>query len=108
MPIFSFKDIQEPIRKINQGGKPLAIYYYGKNTGPNVDKMINETSSGAICINESAFHVLTELPFGGVGDSGMGKYHGPSGFDVCSHLKSVHNKMALNLYPLSCRFPPHT
>lgn len=54
----------------------MALYYYGNNLSKNVDKIINETSSGAISINESAYHALTELPFGGVGDSGMGKYHG--------------------------------
>lgn len=52
--------------------------------------------------------MLSEMPFGGVGASGYGKYHGISGFHTLSHLKPVLNKLALNIWPLSTRFPPFT
>ena len=99
---------------MNKMPKPLAIYYFGSNNSSKVDQLLNETSSGtdlmlgSLVVNESIFQVLTDLPFGGVGDSGYGKYHGQAGFDACSHLKAVHNKMALNMYPISCRYPPYT
>ena len=58
-----------------------------------VDDIVDHTSSGGVCVNQTLMHLLpAELPFGGVGDSGMGAYHGKTGFDVFSHRKSVLRK----------------
>ena len=59
-------------------------------------------------VNDSLFWVVSDMPFGGVGHSGYGKYHGKWGFYSCSHLKTVVNKLPLNIWPLSSRFPPFT
>ena len=72
--------------------KPLALYVFGNDTSA-VDAVVDGTSSGGVCINQTLMHLLpAELPFGGVGDSGMGAYHGKAGFDVFSHHKSVLRK----------------
>lgn len=54
LPIFTYTDLDIPIKYINQGAKPLAIYYYGSNTSSDIDRIIKETSSGAFVVNESA------------------------------------------------------
>ncbi len=103
LPILSFETIQEPIDYIQSQPKPLALYYFGKQ---NKD-IINLTSSGGACINDTIMHILpTTLPFGGVGESGMGAYHGKVSFDTFSHYKSV-----LHSHPhidLSVKYPPYS
>lgn len=72
---------------VNDREKPLALYYFGSK---NKQFLIENTSSGAVLVNDTIFHVIhTELPFGGVGNSGYGAYHGKFGFDGCSHMKPV-------------------
>ncbi|MGV3758245.1 MAG: aldehyde dehydrogenase family protein [Actinomycetota bacterium] len=72
--------------------KPLALYAFGGDDGP-IATVVDGTSSGGVCINQTLMHLLPpDLPFGGVGDSGMGAYHGKAGFDVFSHHKSVLRK----------------
>ena len=72
--------------------KPLALYVFA-NDEAAIDTIVAGTSSGGVCINQTLMHLLpADLPFGGVGDSGMGAYHGKSGFDVFSHRKSVLRK----------------
>lgn len=72
--------------------KPLALYVFAQR-GDVIDDMIENTTSGGVCVNQTLMHVLPpELPFGGVGDSGMGAYHGRTGFDAFSHHKSVLKK----------------
>jgi aldehyde dehydrogenase (NAD+) len=72
--------------------KPLALYVFADDDH-QVDSIIEETSSGGVCVNQTLMHLLPpDLPFGGVGDSGMGAYHGKSGFDAFSHRKSVLTK----------------
>jgi aldehyde dehydrogenase (NAD+) len=72
--------------------KPLALYVFAQDDGV-VDDIVDGTSSGGVCINQTLMHLLPpDLPFGGVGDSGMGAYHGKTGFDVFTHHKSVLRK----------------
>jgi aldehyde dehydrogenase (NAD+) len=72
--------------------KPLALYVFA-NDAAAIDAVVDGTSSGGVCINQTLMHLLpADLPFGGVGDSGMGAYHGKAGFDVFSHRKSVLRK----------------
>jgi aldehyde dehydrogenase (NAD+) len=72
--------------------KPLALYVFAGDEAA-VDTVVDGTSSGGVCINQTLMHLLPpDLPFGGVGDSGMGAYHGKAGFDVFSHRKSVLRK----------------
>jgi coniferyl-aldehyde dehydrogenase len=89
LPIVVINDADSIIRYINSRPIPLALYWFGKNK--NVMKQIlSETRSGGVTINDTLLHVAVEdLPFGGIGPSGMGAYHGKAGFDTFSHRKSV-------------------
>lgn len=72
------------------------------------EKVKTETSAGAFVVNDVAIHLINpELPFGGVGLSGSGRYHGKCGFDACSNPKSVVDAKILDMYPVSLRFPPY-
>ena len=87
-PIRCFDDIDEAISYINRREKPLALYYFGSvATGRHV---VSRTSSGGVCINDTIMHIVNDdIPFGGVGHSGMGRYHGRDSFEAFSHRRSV-------------------
>ncbi len=105
LPIVAYETIDEAISFINQREKPLALYIFSTKTKIQ-SKILNNTSSGGVCINDTISHITTSyLPFGGVGNSGMGKYHGKIGFEEFSHLKSVMHKTFLIDYKL--RYPPY-
>ncbi|WP_373530248.1 aldehyde dehydrogenase family protein [Nostoc sp.] len=89
LPIIEYTDIAEAIALINSKPKPLALYLFSQNK--NLQKrVLQETSSGGVCINDTVMQVgVSSLPFGGVGDSGTGNYHGKASFDTFSHNKSV-------------------
>jgi len=110
LPIYEFEKIEDAIKFINERPKPLALYYFGKPFfNGNKDKVMKETSSGAFVVNEACFHLInSDLPFGGVGNSGIGAYHGKRGFENVSHLKPVFDKQTINVWPFSSRFPPYT
>jgi coniferyl-aldehyde dehydrogenase len=85
LPIFPYRDIDDAIDYVNARPRPLALYYFG-NDGPDRRKVLDRTTSGNVTI----MHVAQDdLPFGGVGASGMGKYHGVEGFRTLSHPKGV-------------------
>lgn len=89
LPLVAYDELDEPISAINAGEKPLALYVFSRSDEV-VDRVLAETSSGGACVNEVMMHVfVSELPFGGVGESGCGAYHGKTGFDTFSHRKSV-------------------
>ncbi|AVH70302.1 aldehyde dehydrogenase [Nostoc sp. 'Lobaria pulmonaria (5183) cyanobiont'] len=89
LPIIEYTDIAEAIALINSRPKPLALYLFSQDK--NLQKQVlQETSSGGVCINDTVMQVgVSSLPFGGVGDSGIGNYHGKASFDTFSHKKSV-------------------
>ncbi len=95
---------------INEGDKPLAIYYFGSVFfNANLKRLQQETSSGAFVTNDTLFQASNnDLPFGGVGLSGSGKYHGYEGFKQFSNSKSVLIKPAMNIYPYNKVYPPFT
>lgn len=85
-PIVTVKSADEAIRFIVDRPKPLALYYFGKDG----DNVLRSTSSGGACINDTIMHIANEnLPFGGVGNSGMSSYHGKRSFDAFTHYKAV-------------------
>lgn len=89
LPLLAYDDLAEPIAAINADEKPLALYVFTRDNEV-ADRVLAETSSGGACVNEAMMHVLvSDLPFGGVGQSGYGAYHGKAGFDTFSHHKSV-------------------
>ena len=89
LPIVTASDTSAAIHYINARPHPLAIYWFGKNK-KNMQRVLEETCSGGVTINETLLHVAVQsLPFGGIGSSGMGAYHGKAGFDTFSHQKSI-------------------
>lgn len=92
LPIISFEDIEAAIKSVKNLSKPLSLYVYGRKKD-RIEKIISELSFGGGAINDSIMHLTNpRLPFGGVGDSGMGKYHGKSGFDCFSNSKAILHK----------------
>lgn len=88
LPLFEFSDFEQVINFVNSKEKPLAIYYFGN--AESVEELMHKTSSGGVCINDTLMHVSNQhLPFGGVGNSGMGSYHGANSFWAFSHKKSI-------------------
>lgn len=87
-PIQTFKRTEEAIDFVTKREKPLALYYFGSEK--RGWKVIRRTSSGGACINDTIMHIANEnIPFGGVGNSGMGRYHGRESFEAFSHRRSV-------------------
>ncbi|AFZ03811.1 aldehyde dehydrogenase [Calothrix sp. PCC 6303] len=89
LPIMEYSDIETAISQINSRPKPLALYIFSQDKNFQT-KILQETSSGGVCINDTIKQVGgSSLPFGGVGDSGIGSYHGKASFDTFSHYKSI-------------------
>lgn len=94
MPILTYRDIDEVVRYIESHPRPLAAYFFTRN-GKLADRLVRGLRFGGGCVNDTIIHLATEnMPFGGVGESGMGHYHGKYGFDTFSHLKSIVRKGA--------------
>ncbi|MGL4392176.1 MAG: aldehyde dehydrogenase [Fusobacteriaceae bacterium] len=106
LPILEFEDLKEVISFINKRPNPLALYYFSNNQ-KNIDLILNEISSGGVCINDTINHIINiNLPFGGVGFSGMGSYHGKASFDTFSHKKSVLKNQIR--YDSKLKYPPYS
>lgn len=89
LPILTYTDLNQVIETINNHPKPLAFYFFSSNK-ENQEKVLSEISFGGGCINDCVLHLSNfNLPFGGVGESGMGAYHGRYSFEVFSHQKGV-------------------
>ncbi|MFP3906565.1 MAG: aldehyde dehydrogenase family protein [Acidimicrobiales bacterium] len=92
LPVLPVDSIDDAVRFVNEGPKPLALYMFGEDD-ELVDQVVHETSSGGVCTNHTLMQFgVHDLPFGGVGESGFGAYHGKAGFDTFSHHKSVLRK----------------
>jgi aldehyde dehydrogenase (NAD+) len=106
LPVIVFEDFFQIIEELKQKPKPLALYYFGGNKGRQ-KMIVNELSFGGATINDTIMHISNDnLPFGGVGNSGIGKYHGKTGFDTFSHYKSVMKRATWIDLPL--KYPPYT
>ena len=91
LPILTVNDVDEAIRFVNDREKPLALYVFSSDDD-TLDHVVSNTSAGGVTTNHAVLHLaVPDLPFGGVGESGMGSYHGKPGFDTFSHAKAVLN-----------------
>lgn len=105
LPIIAYDDLDEVLGIIKHKPKPLACYIFSRNKDFQ-RKVISTLSFGGGCINDTVIHVLNEhLPFGGVGSSGMGNYHGKYSFDTFTHEKSL---LISGSMDLPFRYPPYT
>ncbi|MBQ7977513.1 MAG: aldehyde dehydrogenase family protein [Clostridia bacterium] len=106
MPIIKYDELDEVIKYITSHDKPLALYFFSRDKQA-INKMTSLTSSGGVCINEVIMHFTEHnLPFGGVGASGMGNYHGKHSFTTFTHSKCVLSKSP-NI-ELMVKYPPYT
>ena len=98
LPVLAYDDLAEVIAFVNARPKPLALYFFCRDQRKQ-ERIVAETSSGGVCLNDAMVHVASHtLPFGGVGDSGMGAYHGKTSFDTFTHWKGVvHNTLAFDI-----------
>ncbi|MBD2462972.1 aldehyde dehydrogenase [Oscillatoria sp. FACHB-1407] len=89
LPVLEYDELEEAIAFVNDRPKPLALYIFSRNKDIQ-QRVLNATSSGGACVNDTFLQVgVVDLPFGGVGDSGIGSYHGKASFDTFSHFKSI-------------------
>ena len=101
LPIKTYRKIDEAIAYIRAHDHPLALYYFGAAKGDEVAQVLARTISGGVAINDIAAHAACEtLPFGGVGPSGMGVYHGLDGFRQFSHAKAIYRQARVDLTSL--------
>lgn len=106
LPVKTYGEIDEAIAYINNHDRPLALYLFARHHR-TIERVLTHTISGGVCVNDTLLHIAAEnLPFGGVGPSGMGHYHGQEGFDTFSKLKPVFRRHGLGLGRMLR--PPHT
>lgn len=102
-----YSDVQEVIDFINERERPLALYYFGTDKTEQ-EKVISETISGGVAINAIALHVACDdMPFGGIGHSGMGNYRGRDGFRTFSHARGIYQEGYVDMAKLAGTLPPY-
>ncbi len=106
LPVLTVGDVDEAIRFVNDRDKPLALYAFSSDED-TLEHVVANTSAGGVTLNHAIMHLaVPDLPFGGVGESGMGSYHGKAGFDTFSHAKAVLDKPTRP--DPSLMYPPYT
>ncbi len=106
LPIVTVESVSAAIDFVNERPKPLALYVFA-DASETIDAVLTQTSSGGVCVNHTLLHfVPPDLPFGGVGPSGMGRYHGKAGFDAFSNMKGILSKSTKGENNLA--YPPYT
>jgi coniferyl-aldehyde dehydrogenase len=106
LPIMTYADITEVPDKIEPRRNPLAMYYFGKDKSEQ-EYLLSHVQSGGVCINDITLHYVQEdLPFGGIGASGMGAYHGPEGFKNMSHTRAIYSQTMIDVLPIIGARPP--
>jgi coniferyl-aldehyde dehydrogenase len=107
LPIKKYRDMEEPLEYINDHPRPLGLYYFGKDSDEE-QKVLTRTTSGGVTVNDVVMHVAQEdLPFGGVGPSGMGSYHGHDGFKTFSHAKAIFTQSKIVSKLAAAMRPPY-
>ena len=105
LPIMTYESISDVVNYINKNDNPLGLYYFGRSQSEQ-NFVINNTRSGGVTVNDTMFHILqSRLPFGGVGQSGHGCFHGYEGFLNFSHLKSIYHQTSIDFILAMIRPP---
>jgi coniferyl-aldehyde dehydrogenase len=107
LPIKTYKNVKDAVAYINAHDKPLGLYYFGSDAAEQ-EFVLSNTSSGGVTINDVVFHVAMEdLPFGGIGPSGMGSYHGHDGFKEFSHARAIYTQLKKDIGPMKALRAPY-
>jgi len=107
LPVKSYRTVDEAIAFVNARERPLGLYYFGDDAAEQ-EKVLSGTTPGGVTVNDVIMHVAQEeLPFGGVGPSGMGSYHGHDGFLEFSHKKAIYTQIKKDIGPLQALRPPY-
>lgn len=108
LPVITYSSFDECIAMIKEQPRALAMYYFG-NDQTEMNRLLEQTHAGGVTINDIAVHfACNDLPFGGIGASGMGQLHGYDGFKSLSHAKPIFKQGKVNLSKLSGLFPPYS
>ena len=106
LPVKTYRGIDQAIDYVNAHDRPLGLYYFGDDKAER-EQVLGRTISGGVTINDVLFHVgIDDLPFGGIGPSGMGSYHGPEGFKTFSHARSIYSQPKIDVAKLAGFRPP--
>jgi coniferyl-aldehyde dehydrogenase len=107
LPVKSYDQVVDAVDYVNGHPRPLGLYYFGTDDGEQ-QRVLTHTTSGGVTVNDVIMHVAQEdLPFGGVGPSGMGAYHGCDGFRTFSHAKSIFTQSKFDVAALAGLRPPY-
>lgn len=107
LPVRSYQHIDDAITQVNRRDRPLALYYFGSD-GNERRRVLDRTISGGVTLDDVIFHVSQEeLPFGGIGPSGTGAYHGEAGFRTFSHARSIYKQPRIDVAKLAGMKPPY-
>jgi coniferyl-aldehyde dehydrogenase len=107
LPVKTVASTDAAIAYVNAHDRPLGLYYFGSDRGEE-QRVLDRTISGGVTVNDVVFHVsMEDLPFGGVGPSGMGSYHGLDGFKTFSHAKSIYRQPKIDVAKLAGIKPPY-
>jgi coniferyl-aldehyde dehydrogenase len=107
LPVMTYKTVEEAVAYVNRRDRPLGLYYFGEDAAEQ-RQVLDRTISGGVTVNDVIMHISSEdLPFGGVGPSGMGNYHGHDGFRTFSHAKAVYKQPKIDIAKLAGFKPPY-
>lgn len=107
LPVMTYKSVDQAVDYVNEHGRPLGLYYFGQDNDEQ-ERVLSRTLSGGVTTNDVIFHVsMEDLPFGGVGPSGIGSYHAIEGFREFSHARSVYHQPKIDIAKLGGFKPPY-
>ena len=107
LPVMTYQAVDQAVDHINGHDRPLGLYYFGEDKAEQ-ERVLTRTISGGVTTNDVVFHVsMEDLPFGGIGPSGMGSYHAIEGFREFSHARAVYHQPRIDIARLACMKPPY-
>lgn len=107
LPVMTYRSVDQAIAMVNARDRPLALYYFGQDRAER-ERVLSRTLSGGVTVNDVLFHVsMEDLPFGGIGPSGMGAYHAIEGFRTFSHARAVYRQSPFDVARLAGLRPPY-
>jgi len=105
LPIAPYDNLEDAVKFINARDRPLALYCFSRDAAQR-QELLRRTHSGGVTINDWGWHVVNhDAPFGGIGNSGMGSYHGVEGFRELSHARTIFKRH--RFFPISLFYPPY-